>query len=82
MRIYVIRLLRTVGVECARNLQELPSEVREKPSRRDTKGAVCAVSLSPIRDLVRLDLQSLNCRLDIAQTLSLTHLSQEGDEVL
>ena len=82
MRIYVIRLLCTVGVECARNLKKLPREVREKSPRRNSKGAVCAVSTSPIRDLVRLDLQSLNRGLDVAQTLSLTHLSQERDEVL
>ena len=82
MRIYIIRFLCTVGVECARNLKELPSEVREKPARRDPKGAVCPVSLSPIRDLVRLDLRSFNCRLDVALTLSLTHLSQKRDEVL
>jgi hypothetical protein len=82
VRIYVIRLLCTVGVECARNLKELPSEVREKPPRGYPKGSVCAVSRSPIRDLIRLDLRSLNCRPNTTLTLSLTHLSQEGDEVL
>ena len=82
MRIYVIRFLCTVGVECARNLKELPSEVREKSPRRNPKGAVCAVSRSPIRDLVCLDLRSLNCRQNAAKTLCLTYLSQERDEVL
>jgi hypothetical protein len=82
IRIYVIRLLCTVGVERARNLKELPSDVRKKSPRRDPKGSVCAVSRSPIRDLVRLDLRSLNCRPNAALTLSLTHLSQERDEVL
>src|SRR6266702_1361343 len=47
IRVRVIRLLRTVPIECTRNLKELPSEVREKPPWRDRKRTVCAVSRPP-----------------------------------
>ncbi|SRR6266702_6249649 len=33
IQVRVTRLLRTIGIECARNLKELLSEVREKPTR-------------------------------------------------
>ncbi len=82
IRVRVIRLLRTVRIECARSLKELLLEVRGKPTSRDRKRTVCAVSRPPTRDLVRLDLQSFNFRPSAALTPYLTHLFQKRDEVL
>ena len=82
IRICVVRLLPVVRIECARNLKELLPEVREKLTRRDRKGTVRAMSRPPTRNIVPLDLQSLNWILSGALTLSNTHLSQERDKVL
>jgi hypothetical protein len=70
-----------VGIECAANLKELLREVREKPTWRDHEWTVRAVSNPPTRNIVCLDLRSLSCVPSGALTLSLTHLSQERDEV-
>ena len=82
IQIRIIRLLRTVWIECARNLKELLPEVREKPSWRDPKGTVSAMSRPPTRNLVCLDLQSLKLRLSIELMSFPTYLSQEGDQIL
>ena len=58
VRVRIIRLLRTVGIECARNLKELLGDVREKSTLRDRKRTVAAVGRTPARNVVRLDLQS------------------------
>lgn len=75
IQVSIIRLFGVVWIELACNLDELLPEVREKPSRRDYKWTICAMSGPPSRNLVRLDLLTLNRRASGARTL-LTHLFQ------
>ena len=82
IRVRITRFLRTIRIDCASNLEELLREVRQKFRMRNRKRSVCAMSPSPIRNLICLDLRFLDLRPSVAQTLFLIHLSQERNKVV
>ena len=62
IQVRIIRLFGMVRIEFARNLKELLPEVGEKPTWRDYKWTIGAMSRPPTRNFVRLYLRVLNRR--------------------
>ena len=82
IRVRVLWLLCTVGIESACDLKELLRDVCNDTSWRNPKRTICAVSRPSTRDLVILYLHFLEFRVRGTLSLMHTHFSQERDEVL